>query len=48
MQDAADPNILTNILIPSHSAALLNFEKRNEKIEGKNNGRAAACRGQMS
>jgi len=33
MQDAADPNILTNILVPSHRAVLLNFDERYEKLE---------------
>jgi hypothetical protein len=35
MQDAADPNILTNILVPSHRAILLNFKEKYEKIEKK-------------
>jgi len=35
MQDAADPNILTNILVPSHRAVLLNFEEKNEKMGEK-------------
>jgi hypothetical protein len=34
MQDAADPDILTNILVTSHRRALLNFEeKMGEKTE---------------
>jgi hypothetical protein len=35
MQDAADPNIVTNILVPSHRAVLLNFEEKNEEMEEK-------------
>jgi hypothetical protein len=46
MQGAADPDILTNVLVPSHCVALLNLEEKMGKW--KNNGRAAACRDQIS